>query len=251
MKSRLLLPLVLAACAQEDPGQESPTPERPDVVLIVVDTLRADRLGCYGYERPTSPVIDRLAAQGTLFLEARAQCSWTLPSMASLMTGQYITNPRDVYPDGVAPLAERYREAGYRTIGMVGNVIVSARMGYDKGFERYDASVSSDVDRPRTGLCRTLDKMLASLDPLLDSALEPGEDGGRPPLFLYIHPMDPHSPYLEYPEFDGELPLDGAIDASGESGAAKSSSTPRRSTARSASARRPRAAARRQCWSCY
>ena len=82
MKSRLLLPLVLAACAQEDPGQEPSTPERPDVVLIVVDTLRADRLGCYGYERPTSPVIDRLAAQGTLFLEARAQCSWTLPSMA-------------------------------------------------------------------------------------------------------------------------------------------------------------------------
>ena len=214
MKSRLLLPLVLAACAQEDPGQESPTPERPDVVLIVVDTLRADRLGCYGYERPTSPVIDRLAAQGALFLEARAQCSWTLPSMASLMTGQYITNPRDVYPDGVAPLAERYRDAGYRTIGMVGNVIVSARMGYDRGFERYDASGSSDADRPRAGLCRTLDKMLASLDPLLDSALEPAEDGARAPLFLYIHPMDPHSPYLEYPEFDEELPLDGALDSS-------------------------------------
>ena len=208
MKSGLLLPLILVACSQE--VAEPDTPARPDVVLVVVDTLRADRLGCYGYERPTSPVIDRLAAEGALFLEARAQCSWTLPSMASLMTGTYLTNPRDIYPEDVASLAERFQAEGYRTIGMVGNVILSERMGYAEGFDRYDASGSSDVDRPRVGLCRTMDTMVDALQPLLDSALTPEEDGSRAPLFLYVHPMDPHSPYLEHAEFDEELPLAGA-----------------------------------------
>jgi len=212
MKIRLLLPVVFAACGQGDPVQELPTSPRPDVVLMVIDTLRADRLGCYGYERPTSPVIDRLAAEGALFLEARAQCSWTLPSMASLMTGSYLTNPRDVYPEEVVPLAERFRHEGYRTIGMVGNVILSESMGYNAGFERYDASGSSEADRPRVGLCRTLDTMVDALQPILDSALARGEDGQRAPLFLYIHPMDPHSPYLEHPEFEEELPLEGAIE---------------------------------------
>lgn len=212
MKTRMLLPMVLAACGGGDPAPRAPVPSRPDVVLMVVDTLRADRLGCYGYERPTSPVIDGLAAEGALFLGARAQCSWTLPSMASLMTGTYLTNPRDVYPEGAVPLAERFRNAGYRTIGMVGNVIVSERMGYGEGFERYDANGSSDVDRPRVGLCRTMDALLAALEPLLDSALAPDRDGQRAPLFLYIHPMDPHSPYLEHPEFEEELPLIKGID---------------------------------------
>ena len=208
MKSGLLLPLIFVACSHE--VTEPDIPARPDVVLVVVDTLRADRLGCYGYERSTSPVIDRLAAEGALFLEARAQCSWTLPSMASLMTGTYLTNPRDVYPEGVVPLAERFRSEGYRTIGMVGNVILSERMGYAEGFDRYDANGSSDVDRPRVGLCRTLDTMVDALQPLLDSALTLEEDGSRAPLFLYVHPMDPHSPYLGHAEFDDELPLDGA-----------------------------------------
>lgn len=211
MKSGLLLlPLFLVSCS---PDPEETEPEtRPDVVLVVIDTMRADRMGCYGYPRPTSPVLDQIAEEGALFLEARSQCSWTLPSMASMMTGEYLTNPRDIYPEGSVPLAQRFKEAGYRTIGMVGNVILTERLGYGAGFDIYDSERSSPQDRPRVGLCRTIDRMVDKVEPMIDQALEPEDNGTRPPLFLYFHPMDPHSPFLDYPQFDDELPLAGAAE---------------------------------------
>src|SRR5436309_2166591 len=90
--AELLLPILLApSCSKPAPEP----PRRPDVFLVVVDTLRKDRLGCYGYARPTSPNIDRLSAEGALFEDANAQASWTKFSMVSLLQGHYVTDYRD------------------------------------------------------------------------------------------------------------------------------------------------------------
>lgn len=206
-----------AAFSSCDPGETS-TPDLgasggpPNVVLIVVDTLRADRLGCYGYERPTSPVIDALASEGAVFLEARAQASWTAQSMVSMLSGRYLTSARDIFEADATALAEQFHEAGYRTLGSVGNVILSSELDFDRGFDRYSAKYSNPEDAPEIGPCRTADQLVDELLPMVDAALEPREDGSRAPLFLYLHPMDPHSWYLPHAEFDAALPVEGATD---------------------------------------
>ena len=81
-----LLSAALAACSPAD----APPPSRPDLVLVVIDTLRADRLSAYGYERPTSPGLEALAEKGVLFEDVTAQSTWTLPSMASMLSGRHV-----------------------------------------------------------------------------------------------------------------------------------------------------------------
>ena len=87
----LVLPALLCACG------DAPAP-KPDVIVIVVDTLRADRLSAYGYERPTSPFMQQLAAEGALFEDVTTQFSWTMPSMVSLFSGRYLTEFMPVVP---------------------------------------------------------------------------------------------------------------------------------------------------------
>ena len=100
----------------------------PDIVLVVIDALRADHLGAYGYDRPTSPNIDRLAATGTLFREARAPSSWTKPSIASLFTSRQpsehgaVSFDRSLDPE-LPTLAEALRARGYHTVGISGNFV--------------------------------------------------------------------------------------------------------------------------------
>ncbi|MHC4846564.1 MAG: sulfatase-like hydrolase/transferase, partial [Planctomycetota bacterium] len=96
----------LAACALAAvwllaPGCGPSEDTRPDLVLVVVDTLRADHLSAYGYERPTSPGLDALARDGVVFLDNTAQSSWTLPSVASYMTGRHVFVNAQRLPDGV------------------------------------------------------------------------------------------------------------------------------------------------------
>jgi arylsulfatase A-like enzyme len=104
----LLVVAQLVAC-------DSPPPPdtRPDIVLVVIDTLRADHLSTYGYARPTAPGLDALGASGAVFLDATAQSSWTLPSMASLFTGRHVFVNAQRLPDGVPSLAERLTQGGY------------------------------------------------------------------------------------------------------------------------------------------
>jgi hypothetical protein len=105
--------------------------ELPDVVLYVVDTLRADRLGCYGYAAAETPAIDALAAHGILFENTVAQSSWTRPAVASLMTGEWgmthgAVTLRDRLYSGVPTLAEGLQRAGYTTGAFVTNVVLRA-----------------------------------------------------------------------------------------------------------------------------
>jgi arylsulfatase A-like enzyme len=160
--------LALASCSHE--------PEKPEhVLLIVVDTLRADHLGVFGHERPTSPSIDRLARDGVLFEQAISQASWTSPSMVSLMTGRYIAKERTDLPKDLTTLAESFQEAGWATAGFCSNVVLSHENGFARGFERYEAL-------PEYGGNEPIERWLGSV-------------GGRKS-FTYVHINEPHDPYL-------------------------------------------------------
>jgi len=129
--------LGLLSCA---PGEEPP---RPSVVLIVVDTLRADRLGCYGYPGDVSPALDALAAGGARFARAVSQAPWTRPSIGSLLTS---VHPRslglekqvgDVLPQDVDTLAEVFQRFGYTTVGATANPNINAAYEFDQGFDEH------------------------------------------------------------------------------------------------------------------
>ncbi len=128
---------MLVAC------ETAPAPPPPNLILILIDTLRPDHLGAYGYARPTSPHIDRLAAAGTLFTHAVAPSSWTKPSVASLFTSRSpsehgaVSFHRHLSAD-LPTLAEALRDGGYDTIGVSGNFVhVSETTGLSRGFERW------------------------------------------------------------------------------------------------------------------
>ena len=208
----LALGLALGACGPSDPNDPNgpsdggaPPTRAPDVVLIVVDTLRADRLSAYGYERPTSPFLDARAAEGVLFEDVTAQSSWTLPSMVSLWTGHYLTAYRDLIGRGVPTLPQAFQRAGYRTVGLAANVLLTEQAGFGRGFDHYDPSPAPrKPDGPVHS--RTLEQLAGDLWAPLEDALRTDADGARPPLFLYLQPFDPHDPYAPHPEYDGELP---------------------------------------------
>ena len=160
------------------------TDRRPDLVLVVVDTLRADHLSTYGYARPTAPGLDGLAAGGAVFLDNTSQSSWTLPSVASLLSGRRLFVNAQRMPPGVPTLAERLAQAGYETAAFIGNPALSGSGGYDRGFEAF-------IGRETTGnVTWDAPDLAAALRGWL-SAHPPGER----PRFLYLHFMDPHFPY--------------------------------------------------------
>lgn len=189
----LLLALPLLAC---EPAAPEPAAARPpDLLLVVVDTLRADRLGSYGYHRPTSPNLDALAERGVVFTDVMSQSSWTLPSMASLLTGRTLLENARHLPLAVPSLAERLQEAGYETAAFVGNPAVSRMGGFDRGFHWW-------VDRADTG-GETWDA------PQLEQAVRSWLDAnpvGEAPRFVYLHYLDPHWPYAPAEP----MPLTGA-----------------------------------------
>lgn len=167
-----------------------------NVLFILVDTLRAHRLGAYGYERDTSPTIDALAATGVRFEHQLSQSSWTKCSMASMWTGLYpanshITRFEDALPDGALMPAEILREAGFRTAGVYRNGWVAPNFGFAQGFENYGRPVARpsrpDVQRENPTVRHGgLD------DDLVDETIEFLRVHGKERWFLYLHFMDVH-----------------------------------------------------------
>jgi len=166
---------------------------QPDLILIVVDTLRADHLSVYGYERPTSPNLEALARRGVVFEDVTAQSSWTLPSMASLLTGRHMFVNAQRMPSSVPSLAERLGQAGYQTAAFVGNFAVSKAGDYDRGFEHF--ITREDTHGPHWDA--------PDLEAAVNSWLDAHPPGDRP-RFLYLHFLDPHWPYD--PPADSVLP---------------------------------------------
>ena len=184
------LAVVLASCGAGLPDRTSES-RRPNIVLYVVDTVRADRLGVYGYQRPTSPRLDAFATGALVFENAYAQSSWTRPAMASLFTGllppaHRTVGRRSVLPEDATTLAEILAANGYEGMGLVRNPNVGRAFGFAQGFTRFR---SEDRDRDET--------MLERVRLWLDER----QDAGAP-FFLYLHAIDPHGPYDPAPEFE-------------------------------------------------
>ena len=171
--------------------------EHLNVVFIVIDMLRSDRLSAYGYKRRTSPVLDSLAATGIRFQNVEAQSSWTKASMASLWTGMYpertgISRFYHAMPEEAVLPAEIFKKAGYRTAGIWRNGWVANNFGFGQGFDLYikprQVRPDHQVTRPSPGM-RSLPG--TDMDATL-SAMEFMTGAKNDPFFLYIHYMDVH-----------------------------------------------------------
>ena len=198
----------------------APAPRSPSILLITIDTLRADHVGCYGDARVETPVMDGLAAAGVRFENAYAQAPITLPSHAVILTGTYpmFNGVRDFtspgLPASVPTLAEMLRVRGYHTAAFVSSYALSSMWGLNRGFEVYDDDLglepgrSNDIFLVERRGDRTVDRLLAWLN-----------RQGSAPMFVWLHLYDPHSPYRP-PEpyqskyaghpYDGEIAFDDA-----------------------------------------
>lgn len=182
--------LVGTLVISESHGQTNDDP-RPSVLLIVVDTLRADHLGCYGYGRDTSPHIDRLAARGVRFKNTIAQSSWTLPSMISLMTGRYVLGTTPQLPGETDSLAELLSARGYQTAAFVANNVVGGPEGFSRGFDEFRS-----LDDLALAQAEAIQSNVHSLGAVVNEhVLNWVADNTEAPFFLYVHYMDPHRPY--------------------------------------------------------
>ena len=161
------------------------SPKRPPVILVSLDTLRADRMGILGSARGLTPMLDSLARNGTAFEHAESAAPWTLPSHASLFSSLLPYDHgtrwehRPLHPR-IATLAEHFRQAGYRTASFNGGGYVSAVLGLGQGFEIYQEH----------------DEILeGGPEPILAGALEWIRSVGDSPFFVFIHTYEVHSPY--------------------------------------------------------
>jgi arylsulfatase A-like enzyme len=201
---------------------------RPDhVVLVTIDTLRADRLGCYGSKDVETPNIDRIAREGAIAPEASVHVPLTRPSHVSILTGLYPAQHgvRDNISLGLAPniptLAEAFQHAGYRTAGFVSSIVLSAQSGLARGFDDYSDRFEAGADD-----ARFLDTLQKRGDVTTAEAIAWLDAHAANRTFTWLHLYDPHDPY-EPPEpyasryagrpYDGEVAwtdeLVGRLDA--------------------------------------
>jgi len=187
----------------------------PNLLLVTLDTLRADRLPSYGYEGVETPTLDRLATEGVRFAEVASPVPITLPAHSSIMTGQYPPvhgvrhNSTHALQDDALTLAEILGESGWTTGAFVASFVLDRRFGIDQGFDRYTDFRGLEAEVPGRRLIhleRPGDEVVADA---LDWLEEP-----REPFFAWVHLYDPHSPY-EPPEpwasRYAERPYDGEI----------------------------------------
>ena len=160
-------------------GRPLPPANSPNVLLIVLDTVRADHLSLYGYERPTTPNLEQLGKRGIRFDKARATAPWTLPSHASMFTGRW---PHELGEKWMTPLrgnfptlAEYLGDRGYATAGFVANVgYCSQETGLARGFTHYEDYVLEKLAPLRTsGLVEYRGRAITEMIPALDIRLAP------------------------------------------------------------------------------
>ena len=191
---------LLAAC-QGSPDTSLATHEKPNLVLISIDTCRADHLSCYGYERPTTPNIDAVASEGALFERATAAVPLTLPSHSTMLTGTLPPyhgvrdNEGYVLSEANETLAEILKARGYKTAAAVGSFVLDARFGLAQGFDTYDDRMDAGPATPFSGAERRGEEVSRSAVQWLEANREE-------PFFLFLHYFDPHWDYRPPPPFD-------------------------------------------------
>jgi arylsulfatase A-like enzyme len=187
-----------ARAAWGTPGITVPKDDAPLVILYLVDTLRADHTGPYGYARDTTRHLNAFAKDAVVFDQAVAHASWTKPSVASILTsllpGQHrAVQLRDPLDPSHTTLAEMLKAQGYATGAAIANsVIYGAESSFDRGFDFF-AGLHGEDDQP---------SKLVGADVVVDAALSWLEARRGFPTFLYVHTMDPHVPYAPPPPFD-------------------------------------------------
>ncbi|MBN1825987.1 MAG: sulfatase [Candidatus Eisenbacteria bacterium] len=204
MSWKLRFPVFLLSAALSLSGCGK-TADRPmNILIILVDTLRADHVGSYGYARSTTPHLDRLSEESSVFDHAYSHSPWTMPSVASLLTS---LTPRDHgITDWQQPLDERFltlaewlSTKGYSTAAFVSHIIFRRKFHFDQGFRHYDQSVL------RIGQSESISTSKEVTD-LAVRWLREREDA---PFFLWVHYFDPHSVYLSHEGFAfGDHPID-------------------------------------------
>ncbi len=179
------------ACTSSAPTLP-PGGSRPDIVLVSIDTLRADHLGSHGYGRPTTPFLDELAARGTRFAHARSPSPWTLPTHATMLTGALPLHHGAVEDDqGLGSewttLAEVLDQAGYRTGAFVTSFFVGRSYGLDQGMSRFE---EFGITTKKRNLEATVDAEEVVAEAMAYLAEAPGQSH-----FLFLHLYDVHYPY--------------------------------------------------------
>ncbi len=198
----LALTLVGASCLAAGCTRD----RHPNIVLIVIDTLRPDHLGSYGYARAQTPRLDALAAAGTRFSAAHSTCSWTLPSVASILTGRYpvehgVQKLESVLSNDRVTVAEMLAAAGYDTFAISANTaVVNPEAGLAQGFARFEVQEKRGEQSGPDAVAMRDGKYVvppeATADVVTDGALAwaASRDASRP-YFLYAHYFDPHASY--------------------------------------------------------
>ncbi|MCC7012878.1 MAG: sulfatase-like hydrolase/transferase [Planctomycetes bacterium] len=195
---------LLVSCPSS--GDSGPKLERPNIVLVTIDTLRADHLGCYGYFRDTTPHIDAIAKESVVFDAAYATMATTLPSHASMMTARYPLEHGILanlmhggkpfgWKQGMLSFAQVAKDAGYVTAGFVSSAPLKSQSGIGVGFDTWSEPALEQSER-KAG------QTLAEVLPWLEQA-------PREPFFLWVHLFDPHWPHRAPPPFDTQFQKDG------------------------------------------
>lgn len=166
--------------------------EQPNIILILVDTLRKDRLGFYGHDRNTSPNLDRLAGTSVVYENAFSQAPWTLPSVAAMLTSQYpsalgIENFRRRIPDSAVFLQEILSDHGYTTHAIVSHTFIGSQWGFDRGFDTFESFAGGH--------------RVVTSEAVTEAALQIVDQMNEQPTFLMVHYFDPHYLFIEHEDF--------------------------------------------------
>jgi arylsulfatase A-like enzyme/Tfp pilus assembly protein PilF len=193
------LPLALAALLAAGCADSS----RPNLLLVTMDTTRADHLGVYGYGRDTSPTIDALAGEGVLFQRAFSHAPITLPSHTSMLTGAFPIahgvrdNGRFVVSDDLETLPEMLAGHGYATAAFVSAFVLDSRFGLDQGFDVYDDSFTAEWSEDKLRDAKIYNQMVTDrpADQTTERAIAWLAEQADEPFFLWVHYYDPHQRY--------------------------------------------------------
>jgi arylsulfatase A-like enzyme len=209
------------SCVTRDPATAPALPQH--VLIVTIDTLRADHLGCYGDERIATPNIDRLAREGAIALEATVPTPITRPSHVSIFTGLYPAQHgiRDNISRALAPdiptLAEAFKAAGFQTAGFVSSIVLSAQSGLGRGFDHF--SDRFDLGSDAADEARFLDILEKRGDVAVGEAIAWLERHTQARTFVWVHLYDPHAPYEPpepYASRYADRPYDGEVAWSDE-----------------------------------